>query len=235
MHLLLGRRGIARLGAVLAVFLAACGGAGAQAWKDGPHVGFATGADVKNEDFAFGYQAAYEFNDYASLEFSLTRQNDEIQDTIGLLTLPHEFNIGLELYALALTGRLGFSPLEHLKLYAGAGIGFYITQTSGEEVREIASTRGSDEFPQTQLYNLNVDRENAFGYHAGAGLEIVLSDHWEIFAEFRYVALEFDADLEITEQFRRDVFAAPEWETEIIPDTLDYDHMLARAGVNYRF
>ncbi|MBN1269852.1 MAG: porin family protein [Kiritimatiellae bacterium] len=235
MHLLLGWRGIARWAAFLAVFPLLGTGAAAQAWKDGLHAGFATGADVKNEDFAFGYQAACEFNDYASMEFAVTRQNDEIQDTIGVLTLPHEFNIGLELWALTLTGRLGFNPLERLRLYAGAGLGFYITQTDNEEIRVIAATRGSDEFPQAQLYNMDVDLENAFGWHAGAGLEVLLTDNWELFAELRYTALEFDADLEVTEQLRRDVFAAPEWETEIIPDTLDYDHMLVRAGVNYRF
>ena len=87
-----------------------------------------------------------------------------------------------------------------------------------------------------RLSGLTVDVENSFGLHAGAGLEIRLSDRWEIFAEFRQVFLEADADLKITEEWPSGVANNPRMmQTRMVDDKLPYDHSLVRAGVSYRF
>lgn len=234
MHLLLGRNGVKTLAAALLMFGAALR-TNAEAWKDGVHAAFATGGDVRNEDFAWGYHAAYEVNDYFTVAFAATRQTDEIQDRIGQLTIPHEFNIDLELYGLSLAARLGLPLLARLELYATAGAGLYLPKTDAEEIRVWAAAHAPRTFPRTQLLNLNVDLENAFGYQAGAGIQLGLGRHWELFVEALYVALEFEGDLEVTEEYRRAPGVLPERMTRLYPDTFDYDHILIRGGFSLRF
>jgi opacity protein-like surface antigen len=238
MHVLLGRRRIKTTALITVALAAVAATAFAEfdyKWKDGPHVGFATGSDVRNEDFAFGWQAACELTEFFSIELSATRQTDEIQERLDVLPIPPEFNIDLELYAIALTGRLTLRPVDIVTLYAAAGVGYYIFKTDSEEIRVISASRVEEEFPQTVLRNMNVDVENDFAFHVAAGIELALDEHWEIFAEYRAVSLDSDARLEITEQVREDYFAGPEFSEDRLLDKLEYDHGLVRVGVNYRF
>ena len=204
-------------------------------YKDGPHAGFVFGGDVRNEDFAWGWQAAYEHNDWFSIEASVTAQNDELEHSINDVAIPKPFGIELETYALALSARAGIRPWSRIHLYALAGAGYYIMKTDAEDARIIIA--GLEPQPNgVSLSELTVDAENDFGLHAGAGIEIKLSRTWEIFAEFRQVFLETDADLKITEERRtRDRYNPRGMQTRLVADTLHYDYSLVRAGVSYRF
>lgn len=238
MYLLLERCGVKRL--LLAAALLAAFGTTAQAQKeklkDGPHAAFITGGDVRNEDFAYGWQAAYEINDILSFEASLTKQGDEVQHAVDDVTIPSGFNLDLEIYAIALSARVGFDVLERVHLYAAGGVGYYIIKSDNEEVREIISARNDGEAAPGQLLGLNIDVDNDFGLHAGAGFEIRLHQNWEIFAEYRYVALNPDAKVEITEQFPAPDDSVPFVRTTTeIPDELEYSYNMFRAGINYRF
>ncbi len=204
-------------------------------YKDGPHAGFSFGGDTRNEDFVWGWQASYEHNGWFSLEGSITAQNDELERNIDDVAIPGPFGIELDIYAITLSARAGIRPWSRLHLYALAGGGYYIMKTDAEDARIIIA----DLEPQpsgVRLSGLTVDAENDFGLHAGAGLEIKLSDTWEIFAEFRQVFLETDADLKITEEWPSGVPSNPRMmQTRYVPDTLSYDYSLVRAGINYRF
>lgn len=204
-------------------------------FKDGPHAGFSFGGDVRSEDFAWGWQAAYEQSDWLSLEASITAQNDELEQSINDVAIPQPFGIELDVYALAFSARAGIRPWSRLHLYVLGGAGYYIMKTDAEEARIIIA--GSEPQPSgVRLSGLTVDVENSFGLHAGAGLEIRLSERWEIFAEFRQVFLEADADLKITEEWPSGVANNPRMmQTRIVDDKLPYDHSLVRAGINYRF
>ena len=204
-------------------------------FKDGPHAGFSFGGDVRSEDFAWGWQAAYEYSDWLSMEASITAQNDELEQSINDVVIPQPFGLELDVYALAFSARAGIRPWSRLHLYALAGAGYYIMKTDAEEARVIIA--GAEPAPSgVRLSGLTVDVENSFGLHAGAGLEIRLSERWEIFAEFRQVFLEADADLKITEEWPSGVPNNPRMmQTRMVDDKLPYDHSLVRAGVSYRF
>lgn len=221
--------------AVIGVLAAAVCGANGQQLKDGPHAGFATGDDVRNEEFAFGWQVAYENNDVLSLELSATRQTDEIEHFLGREQIPAGFSIGLEVYSIVLSARLSYRPLARLGLYAGGGLGYYIMKTDAEEVREaIAARPGYSTDPGVVLKNYNADVENDFGWHAAGGIELRILDNWEIFAEYRHIFLEPGAKLEITYQSR----SGDPWDylvTDFVEDKLEYNHGLIRVGVNYLF
>lgn len=204
-------------------------------YKDGPHAGFAFGGDVRNEDFAWGWQAAYEHNDWLSLEGSVTAQNDELEKRIDDVAIPQPFGIELDVYAIALSARLGIRPWSRIHLYALGGAGYYIMKTDAEDARVIIAHL--DQPPSgPSLAGLTVDAENDFGLHAGAGIEIKLTRTWELFAEFRQVFLETDADLKITEETRTgDRHNPRRQQTRYVSDTLPYDHSLVRAGISFRF
>ena len=204
-----------------------------QMYRDGLHAGFVTGGDIRNEGFAFGYQASREINDFLLLAVSVTRQDDELEGHIDEVPIPADFSYNLETYAIAASAQLGFLLYDRVRLYALAGAGFYVMDADGEEVREtIAASPPSP----VRLAGVSVDVDNDFGLHVGAGIEIELSERWSVFVDYRHVMLEPDADLEIVEQRPTDRRGAVYERTLTeVSDTLEYEHDLVHAGFNYWF
>jgi opacity protein-like surface antigen len=187
--------------------------------EDGPSVGYVFGGDVEDEGFAFGYQVGYEVNDKLSFEFAGNWHEDQsVRLNDRLPTVPAGSVIDLDVFALALTGRLGTRPDPSVLTYIGGGFGYYFLDVGNEDVRRAASSTAGF---------IEADAEQQFGVHYVVGAEVILTEHWEIFAEFRQIFL--DTDIEVSFAPNRDT---PATSTE---DEFSYDHLLVRIGVNYRF
>jgi len=217
--------------------LAGCvaGSASADTLKDGPHLGWVQGGDVRNEDIAVGWQGTYEFSDYFSLDMTYTRHEDELsREELNYPGFPSDSRLDLEFNVVALTGRASFSPLRRLWLYGGAGVGYYFINEEAEGVREsLAATPvpGPGGGTVTE-FNINIDKD--FGFHLALGFELLLSDKWEIFAEYRWVDFSTDADVTAVETVPAEDIGKSKL-TYNANETFDYDYGLARFGINYRF
>ena len=189
-------------------------------WKDGPAAAYVFGGDVESDGFGFGYQATYEHNRNLSVEFSGLWHDDE-SDAIAaaLPTVVAAPPIDLEVIALALTGRVSVQPTPSLLAYAGGGVGYYIIKANNQDVRQSLSGTGYG--------HASVDGDKEFGGHFSLGCELVLTRHWEIFAEYRQAFVDsgytvrYAPDRDSPVDDRRDDFS--------------YDHSLIRIGLNYRF
>ena len=201
--------------------LAACGCvvASAQTWKDGPFGGYVFGGDVDQAGFAFGYQVGYEANRAFSLEFSGSWHEDKSARLAPRLpTVADGTSIDLDLISLVLTGRLAGHPTRSVTAYLGGGFGYYVLDFDSRDIREAAA-------PGVGF--IDADAGDSFGIHYALGAEVLLTSHWDVFAEFRHVFLE--PKVEVTFAPDRDT---PPTSSE---DDFSYDHMLIRLGVNYRF
>ncbi len=203
--------------------------------KDGPHYAHTSGGDVRDEQAGFGWQVAYAFQDWLSMEASITRQTDKLDD-LGAIEPPFLDEFDLQIYALAVSGRLN-QRWKRLNVYAGGGLGYYFMKTdSGDARRSVAQNPGALPPGVTGL-NVGVDLDNTFAYHAAIGFEVLLTEKWEMFAEYRRVYLDTDLTIRRTEtrsgrgpgalEFRQD--------TTETQTAFDYEHGLIRVGVNYRF
>ena len=207
--------------AIVAVFVAICSiPTLAGSLKDGPATVFVFGDDVEDEGFGFGYQAAFEFKQNFSIEFSGVWHEDKsraiAREIPGLVSTP---SIDLDVISLGLTGRIHGEPVPNLLVYGGAGLGYYIIEAENEDVREILSAAG--------LAFVEADGDKEFGAHFVVGTEVLLTQHWELFAEYRQVFL--DSGFTIRSSANRD---AP---VEDRRQSFSYDHRMIRVGVNYRF
>ncbi len=187
--------------------------------KDGPFVSYLVGGDVENEGFGFGYQVGYEYNPTFSLEFAFAWNEDESVELGGRLPgLSNAGAIDLDVLSFALTGRAGLRPDPNIFTYVGAGFGLYVLKADNEQVR-MAGAAAAASFAEA-------DADEEFGAHLAIGAEAVLTEHWEIFAEYRHVF--FDTGVKVT--------TIPASGTAVSGrEDLDYDHGLIRLGLNYRF
>jgi hypothetical protein len=71
------------------------------------------------------------------------------------------------------------------------------------------------------------DIKKSWAGHWVVGVEVVLTRHWELFAEFRQIYLSPDIRL----------LYAPDINTPttVTPSAFNYDHNWYRVGLNYRF
>lgn len=206
----------------------------AQGWKDGPHLGWPSGGDTRDDNMAAGWQVTYEFPNPYSLDLSVTRQTDELRgEDSGSAFFPARGSIDTDIYAIALTLRAGFRPHERLTVYAGAGPGFYIFNTDAEDVRI-----GLDADPVSggagQVTEANLDVDKDFGFHWAIGAEFLLNDRWEVFVEYRDVSFETDAEVEAVETVPGATFDQSKVTHREEVD-FNYDYGMVRAGFNYRF
>lgn len=208
----------------------------AQTFKDGPHFGLPVGGDVKEEKLAVGWQAAYEFNDYASLEVSLTHMEQDLSlPEIGTGPSPGGGVVELETWAVpVLTARLGKLVGERAYVYAGVGIGLYFFTEDAQNVRRVLYDTQPTGPRGGTVTTIGVNVQDNWGAHAAVGCEFHLWDAWELFAEYRHVYFETDSDLRITEYLPDQPFGK-RYATTKQSGTYDYDHGLLRVGVNYRF
>lgn len=184
--------------------------ASATAWKDGPFVGYHFAGDVEDPGLVLGWQAAYEFNPYSSVELLGSWHEDSTVD-----------GLSFDVWSVALTGRVGFMPHRSTRVYGGAGFGYYVLHADNEQVRRetVDQATGSVEFVEVQF-------DKDFGGHAAAGAEVRLSERWELFGELRYVFLETEARYSV---------AADGSDTMTTREDFPYNFAVLRLGLNYRF
>jgi opacity protein-like surface antigen len=207
----------------------------AQFFKDGIHLAYPVGGDVRDEQAGFGLHVTYEWTEFMSLEASLGRQTDSITDW-DVVSAPFQNDFDLEVVYAALSGRLGYR-LGNFHPYAGAGFGYYSMRADGKNtnrsIRENAAA-----LPEGLLgLQVGADPDNAFAYHVALGVEWIIVPRVELFAEYRYTFLETDVSFTRTE-----TTLAPESErTDLFKTTtsrsepFDYNHGLVRVGASLRF
>lgn len=200
-------------------------------FKDGPHFAYPTGGDVRDEQGGFGWQVTYDHKNHWSVDLSVTRQTDKLDD-LNLVSEPFEDRLDLELVAIALSARLDY-PIQHFTFYVGAGVGYYWMRTDNDRVNR--SIRQNPQALPAGVSNLRVsaDIDDTIAYHWAAGIEWRWTAQWEVFAEYRRVALESDIIYRTTEDRPRDDIV--ERQQSRTREKFSYDHGLIRAGVNYRF
>lgn len=217
----------------LFAFFALCGSIalGNGTIKDGPHLAYPAGGDVRYEQMGFGWQVTYDHENYWSVDLSITRQTDKLDD-LGIVPEPFEDRLDLELVAIALSARLDY-PIQHFTLYVGGGIGYYWMRTDNDRVNG-SIRQNPDALPAgVSNWRVGADIDNTFAYHWAAGVEWRWSPRWELFAEYRRIALESDIVYRsIEDRPRDDVVERQQSRTR---EKFSYDHGLIRAGVNYRF
>lgn len=203
-------------------------------FKDGPHFAYPTGGDVRNERAGYGWQVAYEWNHYVSMEASITRQKDKIDD-MPLWPALSDSEFDLEIINIAVSGRLSY-PLGPLTPYLGGGLGYYYMRTDTKGINQTLRENPGTLPPGVSELRIGADMDNTFGYHVAAGLELLLTPSWEVFAEYRRVFLDSDITVRRTESRPTPgaTLAFERMQTQQT-ETFPYDHGLIRVGVNYRF
>ena len=196
--------------AILAAALLAAGPVHAGTFKDGPFAGYVMAGDVEDAGPAFGWQAAYEYNRHSSLELLFSWHEDETRE-----------GLDFDVWSLALAGRVGFVPHRSTRVYGGAGLGYYMLRADNEQVR----IRATDEPQDFSFAEVRFDKD--FGANLLGGVEVRLTERWELFGEFRYVFFETDARFTTA----RTGDSAVNRVTEPFP----YDFAMLRLGLNYRF
>ncbi len=189
---------------------------------------------ARNERAGFGWQVTYEWSDYLSVEATISRYKDKLDD-LQVLPEPFDSAFDLEVVSIAVSGRLGY-PVGRFTPYIGGGLGYYYMRTDNNRVNRTLRENPSLRPPGVSELRLSADLDDTFAYHLALGIEWILTSEWEIFAEYRHVYLDND----IT--YRRTETRAPitpdgvvqRSETKTTED-FPYDHGLFRLGVNYRF
>lgn len=192
----------------------------AQTLKDGPMVNYMLGGDVETDDLGFGYQVVYEFSRNNSIELSGSWNEDTSLDLGSRIpTFPAASHVDMDVFSIALTGRLGYAPNPNVIAYLGGGIGYYILKVNNENLlRDIA--------PDTVGF-IEAEADKDFGAHFALGVEVVMWRHWEMFAEWRQVF--YDTQMQVS------YAATPSTPLVESRDDFSYDHALLRIGLNYRF
>lgn len=203
-------------------------------FKDGPHFAYPTGGDVRQERAGFGWQLAYEWNDYLSAEAAISRHKDKLDD-LHVLPEPIDSTFDLEVVSIALSGRLGY-PLGRFYPYMGGGLGYYFMRTGNSRVNRSIRDNPAALPPGVSELRYSADMDNTFAYHLALGIEWMITSKWEIFAEYRRVYLDNEITYRRTETRPPStvdgVFQRSESRTK---EDFPYDHGLFRLGVNYRF
>ena len=194
---------------------------------DGPHLGLATGGDTEDPGIAWGWSIESRFNRWLSLEGGFTTFTDTVTpDVIAGLGLPNQ-RMDIDAHSLTLTGRLTLYENKRVRLTAGAGLGYHpFNHDSGE----LATTVRRLEQP-TVLNDVHVDLHYGTGWHAAVDLEVFLTDRWELQLGVRQTSLDIETDVDLI-RIRASDNAL---QTESFSGDLGYDHLLLRAGINYRF
>jgi len=223
---------------ILIIIILSCSAAlsaHAQFFKDGLHLAYPTGGDVRDEQAGFGLQVVYEWTEYLSFETSFTRQTDRITDW-NVVSAPFQNDFDLEIINAVVSGRIGYR-LDRVNLYAGAGLGYYYMRADGKDTNRSIRENASALPPGLVGLQIGADVKNTFAYHIALGVEWIIVPRFEVFAEYRIVYLDTDVTFSRTEitrappTERTDLFKA----TTTRKEAFDYEHGLVRIGASLRF
>ena len=190
-------------------------------WEDGPHIGVIGSGDTAGESFAWGWQAQYNHNEYWSWEIALTTHDDEISRSLNETPgFTGDVDLDVNIYKAYLTGRVNLWGYNDFTCYLGLGLGYSVfdedrSQLTNASIGNIART--------------SVTLRDEFSYHGALGFEFILDQRWEIFAELQYSVLETEIDVTIAQNTGTFI------QDSKVNQDIDYDYVLYRLGLNYRF
>jgi hypothetical protein len=194
---------------------------------DGLHIAPVTSGDIQDDTIAFGWQGAYDFSRWLTTELSYSYYEDSLpQETLDSILLPVGSRVDTDVHEVDLTGRIHLLHNEVASLYAGAGINMLFINEDAEGVNKaIAANRGS-----SPISDFSVDVKKDIGFHTVIGGEISLNNHWEIFAEWRYVLQTLETDFRLVSPAGNGQTSTREIDRDV-----GFDHQMVRFGANYRF
>ena len=173
----------------------------------GVHSAYSSGGDVEDAQFGFGAQAEFAFTPNVSIELSVSQFSDEYEES-GIKEDLDVTTIGLSALFRAPLGRKA-------GIYFLGGLDYNIADLDISLDRAVWGP----------TMNASADVDDEFGFHLGAGINLLLHKNVELFAEFRYTFLALDADLSVTSGAYGDSARVEG----------DYDFGLFKIGINYKF
>ena len=186
--------------------------------EDGPHLGIVTSGDVEDPTVAFGWQVEANLNEYVAAELAYSRFEDDFtREQWAELGVPGGARGGIDANTFTFTLRANVWENERVRLFGGGGVGWYPINDRVKRVDESGLTA------------LTVDIEQEFGYHLATGFEVFINENWEVLFEARWAFVENDVTIDAVRDTGRFL------DTEKINSKLEYDHVLLRLGINYRF
>lgn len=203
-------------------------------FKDGPQYVYPMMGDVHDGQAGFGWQVAYQWTTYFSLEASVHRHKDRIGSS-AQLPAPVSLPLDLEVVPVVLSARAGF-PAGPFSFYAGGGLGWYYLRADAGDINR--ALREDPALRPTGVSDVRIGTtvDNRFAPHVAIGVECVLHKNWEIMAEYRLTFLDSTVYYDRTEQRPTPgELLAFEQSTTRTEERLDYRHGLLRIGLNYRF
>jgi len=151
--------------------------------------------------------------------------------------------LDIDVQHIALSGRFALPVNDALALYVGAGVSYNIVDVDAPGLSAIAgdlavSEGSGDEYAAfvagggTLSGGLDVNVDDAIGYHACAGLTLALSDSVELFGEYRFTWLDMEGDMSVNLTATLNGTVVEQLSESQKLDEGSYDFGLARIGVN---
>lgn len=189
-------------------------GAGCSKDRDRVEYGGRIGLDIRNGDFVIGGL------------FEVTRNNSR-DFTSGFSTTPASYTIGRRLdHAFALRARAGFTPGGGALFYATGGASYAKIDHS------FATTNTANSFDEVN------DGKYVWGWQAGGGAEIMLTDHVSLGLEYLYNRHRDNKYRVAVGQGTAPAtnpFLIRSGGTDIRPSDTDFDYHSLRASVSLQF
>lgn len=191
----------------------------------GPMIGWPLVGDVIDDGIAYGFQIDYHWSPSFSIEGSYTAFDDRLDNSlIGRQGLPTSAVTDLRTRDLSLSGKLNFFGGQQWNIYAGGGVSYVDWNTDNRRVDDRIDQQGG------VVIDLDVDVETAYGAHALIGIDLGLTDHWELFGEYRHTFMSSEVNLNIvTERTENQPIE------NMVEEDFDYDYGMIRVGLNYRW
>ena len=218
----------------LAVVLVALAGVShAGGFSVGGHGAYTLGGDIESEEFGYGAQVGIDLVDRVSLELSGTMFSDEVDaEELGMMDVDARH--------IALSARFDIPVNDTLLLYVGGGISYNMIEADEPAVAEVVDSMFGDGVAEDFINGggtieggMDIDIDDAIGYHLCTGVSLALSDSVELFGEYRFTWLDIEGELDIniTAMQGGVVQGAPISQTEKIEEG-SFDFGLARVGIN---
>ncbi|MCI5224298.1 MAG: porin family protein [Candidatus Electrothrix sp. AR4] len=181
----------------------------------GVHGAYSTGGDVEESEAGFGAQAEFSINPIFSIELSVSRFSDDLEEEDGMSIEQDLTTIGLSAVC-----RMPFAENMHGYLLGGMDYNIIEVDFTAEPAiyNGISVNRNAD-----------IDMDNEVGFHVGAGLNFAFQNNWELFTEYRYTFLETEGEGVVSAS------TMGRMASKSIGGDYDYDFGLLKIGVNYLF
>ena len=202
----------------------------------GGHGAYTVGGDVESEEFGYGAQVGLDISESLSVELSGTMFSDEVDaDDLGTLDI--------DVQHIALSACIDLPLSDVLGFYVGGGVSYNMFEVDEPDlanvIAELADNQG-----MAQAYadlvaaggtitgGLDIEIDDAIGYHACAGVSLALSDSVELFGEYRFTWLDIEgeASADVTVSLGGVVVQQISESQDL--DEGSYDFGLARVGIN---